>query len=66
MSDLKDCKLYVWHDHIKPLFSELNMDARRQIVVEVSQKTAANNQQYLTVEHAFQIGNVCFVDNKPG
>jgi hypothetical protein len=41
---------------IKPLFSELNVDTHRQIVAEVSQKTAANNQQYFAVEYVFQIG----------
>jgi hypothetical protein len=49
-SELKDGKLYVWQDHIKPLFSELNMDAHRQIVVGVSQKTAANNQQHFAAK----------------
>lgn len=44
---------------------ELNMDAHRQIVVEISQKTAATNQQYFRVEHVFRIGNVRLVDGKP-
>jgi recombination protein RecT len=63
--DAVDGKLYVWHDHLKPLFAGLPAEKQWPIIVETKQQKADNNQPYFAVEHVFKIGDVEFVDDKP-
>ncbi len=62
--DNKDGKLYVWHDHLKPLFPA---DSPKAMIMqaEVSKQLTADKKEYFAVEHLLELGGKIFVNDKP-
>lgn len=58
-------KLYVWHDHLKPRFSELDLANPVGMIAEVSQQTTEDKKSFVQVEHVIELAGQQFVDDKP-
>ena len=57
-------KLYVWHEHLRAIFSAVDLKTPQGIIVEVAERTEGNTK-FIAVEHVIEIAGQAYVNDKP-
>lgn len=60
----KEGKLYVWHDHLKPIFASLDLNAPAPAILEVAEREKSG-KKFIAVEHVVELAGQAYVGDKP-